>query len=279
MLAAIGVAIYPLVSNAYCQRSQSQVRSRYEESIAKMNTLEAEREAAMRYNAALVPGVSFTKEALVQAAEEYDKFLNICGDGIMGSLVIPKLHLELSILHGTEEETLIQGVGHLLGSSLPVGGESTHCVLTGHSGMASQRLFSDLEQIQTGDLFYLQILDQTLAYKVDDIHVVLPQDTSYLQIEKGADLCTLVTCTPYGVNSHRLLVQGRRTHYEPEEMVAQEENEIPKEASTWLQEYWKGVRTGLYFLAAPVLLVFIEWIRRKTYKKEGEKDFYNPNPK
>lgn len=262
---ALGIALYPLVSNAYNERHQSQIQTAYTEFVEELDTAEtdAERAAAEAYNAALVPGVAFTREALQRAAEQYDGLLNIRGDGTMGYLEIPRLGVELPILHGTEEETLARGVGHLLGTSLPVGGENTHCVLTGHSGMASQRMFSDLDQLEAGDLFYLNILGETLAYEVDAIHVVLPEDTACLQIEPGEDLCTLVTCTPYGVNSHRLLVRGHRIPYEQQEAAVQEQEAIPVTESTWLRQYGKGIRLGLFFLAVPLLLALTGWLRRK----------------
>lgn len=262
---ALGIALYPLVSNAYNERHRSQIQTAYTAYVEELDTAEtdAEREAAEAYNTALVPGVAFTREALQRASEQYDGILNVRGDGTMGYLEIPKLGVELPILHGPEEESLSRGVGHLLGTSLPVGGENTHCVLTGHSGMASQRMFSDLDQLEAGDLFYLNILGEILAYEVDAIHVVLPEDTAYLQIEPGEDYCTLVTCTPYGVNSHRLLVRGHRIPYEQPEAAVQEQEALPVTESTWLRQYGKGIRLGLLFLAVPLLLVLTGWIRRK----------------
>jgi len=264
-LLALGIALYPLVSNAYNERHRSQIQTAYTEYMEELDTAEtdAERAAAEAYNAALVPGVAFTREELQRAAEQYDGLLNVRRDGTMGYLEIPRLGVELPILHGTEEETLARGVGHLLGTSLPVGGENTHCVLTGHSGMASQRMFSDLDQLEAGDLFYLNILGETLAYEIDAIHVVLPEDTAYLQIEPDEDLCTLVTCTPYGVNSHRLLVRGRRVEFAPEEEVVREQEALPVTESTWLRQYGKGIRLGLMFLAVPLLLALTGCFRRK----------------
>lgn len=142
--------------------------------------------------------------------DEYWKILNLSGNGIMGYIEIPSLGNKFPIYHGTDESVLQVGIGHLEWSSLPVGGESTHCIVSGHRGLPSARLFTDLDQLQKGDTFLLHILDEILTYEVDQILIVLPSETDALQIEEGKDLCTLVTCTPYGVNSHRLLVRGHR---------------------------------------------------------------------
>ena len=153
---------------------------------------------------------AFSNGALLWASEDYKNQLNIAGTGIMGYVNIPSIHVHLPIYHGSETRTLERGIGHLLGSSLPVGGETTHSILTAHSGMASQKMFSDLPQLRIGDVFYLEVLGETLAYQVDQIKTVLPHDVTYLGIEENRDLCTLVTCTPFGVNTHRLLVRGSR---------------------------------------------------------------------
>ena len=163
----------------------------------------------------------------------------------MGYVQIPKIDVELPIYHGTSEETLDRGIGHLMGSSLPIGGVGTHCVLTGHSGLAGNRMFSDLDQLKKGDVFYLKVLDETLAYAVLEIDTVLPEDTSQLAIDSVRDTVTLVTCTPFGVNTHRLLIHGERTEYHLAERVIQETDtpEAPVK-STWAQEYLKGIGIG-----------------------------------
>lgn len=169
------------------------------------------------YNTALVPGTAddaYSREVLLAASEDYEDLLNIAGNGIMGFVVIPKISVNLPIYHGTDTQTLAAGVGHLLGSSLPVGGSNTHAVLTAHSGMSSQKMFSDIDELKIGDLFYLEVLGETLAYQVDQIKTVLPEDTTYLQIGGDEDFCTLVTCTPFGINTHRLLVRGERVSLE-----------------------------------------------------------------
>ena len=162
----------------------------------------------------------------------------------MGYVEIPAIGVNLPIYHGTEESTLDRGVGHLLGSSLPVGGTATHCVLTGHSGLAGQKMFSDLNLLKAGDLFFLRVMGETLAYRVTDIYTVLPEDTGKLTIDAGRDLCTLVTCTPYGVNSHRLLLRGERTEYEEAVSVIEDADFTPVEESTWGDEYRHGLIYG-----------------------------------
>ena len=213
------------------------------------------KELANEYNRALVPGATdaYSQEGLLAASADYDSQLNLAGNGIMGYVEIPKISVNLPIYHGTENDSLERGIGHLLGSSLPVGGESTHTILSGHSGMASQKMFTDLEQLTAGDVFYLHVLDETLAYQVVEINTVLPYDTSLLGIAPDEDLCTLITCTPYGVNTHRLLVRGSRIPYEEAVLLVEETAEEEPTKSTWEQKYIEGLLWG----AAAVLLLLL----------------------
>lgn len=248
-LLALSVTLYPLISNYFAEVNRSLIETKYTKAVEQMDDSEiiGARMDAQAYNATLlaVTDKPYTKEALQQAAESYDSLLNVRSDGIMGYLEIPRLGVELPIFHGTEEETLDRGLGHLLGSSLPVGGMGTHCVITGHSGLAGQRMFSDLDQLKLLDVFYLKVLDETLAYSVIEINTVLPEDTSKLEINPQGDDVTLVTCTPYGVNTHRLLVRGTRISYEKaEEMVEDTGFEETQPISTWEQEYRRGVILG-----------------------------------
>lgn len=174
---------------------------------------------------------------------------------MMGYVEIPKINVNLPIYHGTGADSLDRGVGHLLGSSLPVGGESTHSILTGHSGMASQKMFTDLEQLTPGDVFYLRILNETLAYQVREINTVLPYDTSLLGISSGEDLCTLVTCTPYGVNTHRLLVCGSRIPYEEAEVILEETAQEEQPRSSWMKKYIEGIVWGIVVAIGLILLI------------------------
>ena len=248
IVVSLGIILYPLIANYLSEKNRSLIETQYTEAIEQMDTteLDAARAAARTYNETLltVPEKPFTKDALIKASESYDTLLNVRGDGIMGYVEIPAIGVNLPIYHGTEESTLDRGVGHLLGSSLPVGGTATHCVLTGHSGLAGQKMFSDLNLLKEGDIFFLRVLGQKLAYKVCEINTVLPEDTGKLTIDAGRDLCTLVTCTPYGVNSHRLLIRGERTEYEEAVSVIEDAEFTPVEESTWGDEYRHGLLYG-----------------------------------
>lgn len=274
-LLALGLTLYPVVSNYYNQRHRSQIQTAYREVLEQTDTAELERlrEQAAAYNAAITPGAAektYTQESIIAASEDYVNQLNLGGTGIMGYVVIPKIDVDLPIYHGTGSDSLDRGTGHLLGSSLPVGGEGTHTIITGHSGMASQKMFTDLEQLQEGDVFYLRVLDEVLAYQVDAIYTVLPHDTTHLGIVPGQDLCTLVTCTPTGINTHRLLVQGSRIPFVPAEetevsAVFYEENTV----SHWEDQYWLGIRLGLAAMVSMVLLLNVLLYLRKKPQKGG----------
>lgn len=269
-LLALGLTLYPVVSSYYNQRHQSQIQTAYREVLEQTDTAELERirKRAAEYNKSITPGAAeeaYTQESIIVASEDYVNQLNVGGSGIMGYIEIPKIHVDLPIYHGTGSDSLDRGTGHLLGSSLPVGGESTHAIITGHSGMASQKMFTDLEQLQEGDVFYLRVLDEVLAYRVDAIHTVLPHDTTYLGIVPGEDLCSLVTCTPTGINTHRLLVRGTRVPYKP---VQEVENTVlspeQKVVSHWEDQYWLGIRLGLMAMVFLTLMVNVLLYIRKT---------------
>ena len=284
-LLALGITLYPVISNFYNQRYQSKIHTQYEAVVEQTDDSELirARELAQQYNEAIQPGSrpddAYSRDAILEASRNYEDQLNLAGDGIMGYVEIPLIRVNLPIYHGTASETLDVGIGHLLGSSLPVGGVSTHSVLTAHSGMAGQKMFSDIDKLEEGDVFYLQILDETLAYQVDAIHVVLPHDTTYLGITQGEDQCTLVTCTPFGVNTHRLLVRGSRIPYEEAEVIVEEQLQVeepPK--STWEQQYLKGVLFGVGGVGAAGLIYggILLWNRFRTddYDYDGEEDDY-----
>ena len=221
---------------------------------------------AERYNAIRKP-IRYSNAAVSEAEESYQELLNLKGNGVMGYVEVPKISVYLPIYHGTEGATLERGVGHLLGSSLPVGGEGTHCVLTGHTGMSNQRLFTDLEQMEIGDVFYLHVLDQVLAYQVDAINTVAPYETSLLCEVEGQDLCTLITCTPYGANSHRLLVRGLRIPYEAAEEISAKEKPVPETESVWMRQYLKGLLLGLGGLLAFAAVILTFLILRKRRRR------------
>jgi sortase A len=273
-LLALLITLYPLISTWYNDRHQAQIHVQYKEELNQKDDSEIRnaRKLAEAYNKAIAPGAqhteSFTQGALLLAAQNYDQLLNLAGNGIMGYVQIPSIDVDLPIYHGTEDATLEAGVGHLLGSSLPVGGSSTHCVLTAHSGMASQKLFSDLPQLAVGDVFYLEVLGEKLAYQVDQVKTVLPHDTSFLGITDGQDYCTLVTCTPFGINTHRLLVRGTRIPYEEAEQIVVDQTQKDPDpiVSNWEQDYLKGLYIGLALLAVIALLtILICILRRKMF--------------
>lgn len=270
---ALGLTLYPMIAAKYNAAHQSAIHSEYVDYVAQQDNSQLEEALAMakEYNEALKPGVveSFSQDLLLWASEDYADQLNIMGNGIMGYVEIPAIRVRLPIFHGTSDGTLAKGVGHLLGSSLPVGGIGTHAVLTGHSGMANQKMFSDLPNLKIGDVFFIEVLGEKLAYEVQETNVVLPYDTSLLEIDPEADLCTLVTCTPYGVNTHRLLVQGKRIDYvEPaeEEKVPQETEPV---ASTWEQQYLKGLGIGLDVVIAIGAIAIVVWFVRRKWHGEN----------
>lgn len=272
-IAALGLTFYPIISNQINAKYASEIQTSYEAVIEDTDNsalLEAKK-AAVRYNDSITPGAAevdaYSQESLRAASQDYETLLNVAGDGIMGYVEIPKIDVKLPIYHGTNNDSLDRGIGHLLGSSLPIGGADTHSILTAHSGMASQKMFSDLPQLKVGDVFYLKVLGETLAYQVDQIHTVLPHDTTYLGIEHGEDLCTLVTCTPFGVNTHRLLVRGERIPYEEAEVIVETTQEVITE-STWEQNYMKGIFIGFGAVAVLGIDGFLVWlIRRRCYEK------------
>lgn len=268
LIAAAGLTVYPLVSNYVNDKYQSLVRTEYVEEIEKSdaNELAEAKTAAQAYNDNLSP-LRYHREAVQSAAENYENLLNLNGSGIMGYVEIPKLEINLPIYHGTGETALDKGVGHLLGSSLPVGGTGSHSILTGHSGVAGNKLFSDIDQLSEGDVFYLRVLDETLAYEVEAINIVLPYETELLAPIRGRDLCTLVTCYPYGVNTHRLLVRGKRIPYE-EAVVLERKTEEAPVRSTWKEQYVKGLAIGGASAAGAMLIVLlIGSIRKKRRRR------------
>lgn len=277
-LLGLGIMLYPLISNAYIEYKQKSVITNYEETVKEMpkDIINEELERARDYNKLLIGTAivtdPFDPEAQKKLEESSDYFniLNLDEKGLMGHIVIPKINVNLPIYHGTSEEVLQKGVGHLKNTSLPVGGESTHAVLSGHTGLSSAKLFTDLDKLEEGNIFYIKTLGETFAYEVDQIKVVEPHETSDLLIESDKDYVTLVTCTPYSVNTHRLLVRGTRVPYteEVEEEIKKEEKE--NVGSTWRDEYFKALAVGLGGLAILGLIIFIIVLiaKKKGRKKE-----------
>lgn len=242
-VAALGLMLYPLAGELVSEKYHSDVETTYTAAIEDTDAakLTAQREAAEQYNAMLSGAATITKGGASAPPLPYAEQLTV--GGVICYIDIPKINVYLPVQHGTDADTLERAVGHVVGTSLPVGGSSTHAVLSAHSGMASSKLFSDIDQLAVGDMFYIHVLGEVLAYKVDAIHTVLPTDTSLLQIADGKDLVTLVTCTPFGVNTHRLLVRGQRVPYVPEQ-EAPAAAEKPA-VSSWTRHYLTGLGIGL----------------------------------
>lgn len=209
--AGLFLLLYPVVSDYWNSLYQSRAISSYVDVVTEMDddSYEDMWKQAQAYNAAL-QGNPNRFQPSEEQRKNGEKLLDVTGNGIIGYVEIPSIDVMLPVYHGTDEEVLQVAIGHVEGSSLPIGGAGTHCVISGHRGLPSSRLFTDLDQLAEGDIFILRVLDETLTYEVDQIRIVEPEDISLLGIEEGKDFCTLVTCTPYGVNSHRLLVRGHR---------------------------------------------------------------------
>ncbi len=211
LFAGLSLLLYPSISNYWNSFHSTQAIANYREEVANLDHQEYDDlwDAARKYNEELSRhGTAY--RLTDEQTQQYETLLNVSGLGIMGSIEIPEIDVNLPIYHGTDESVLQVAVGHLEWSSLPIGGDGTHCVLSGHRGLPSAKLFTNLDQLEKGDTFLLRILDEVLTYEVDQILIVEPQETAALQIEHGKDYCTLITCTPYGINTHRLLLRGHR---------------------------------------------------------------------
>ena len=274
-LAGLSLLLYPFIANQWNNHRQKQLIGNYESVISDKEAAgnidyAAEMKKAEAYNDALLPSILPDSFAVADASTEtdssYEDSLNIAGDGMMGIVEIPKIAIKLPIYHGTEEEVLSKkAAGHLEGSSLPIGGESTHAVISAHRGLPSASLFTDLDQLEIGDHFLIHVLDETLCYEVDQILVVDPEDTSALAVEDGEDLVTLLTCTPYGVNTQRLMVRGHRVPYE-EQAVADEQT--PLSGLSLHTNYLLWVVVGIVITGVFILILFI---REKKLQKKAAK--------
>lgn len=272
-LAGLSLLLYPFVANQWNNYRQKQLISGYEQVVSDKEAAEgidydAERKKAEDYNEALLPCVLPDSFALAESSgvdPVYMNTLNIAGDEMMGSVEIPKINIKIPIYHTTEEDVLNKGAGHLEGSYLPVGGANTHAVISAHRGLPSASLFTDLDQMKVGDHFLLHVLDETLCYEVDKISVVKPEDTSALAVEDGQDLVTLLTCTPYGVNTERLLVRGHRVPYVEEEV---KEEKTVLSGSSLHTNYLLWVFVGLSVTA---LFVFVLYLKETKLKRRANK--------
>lgn len=259
-LAGLSLLLYPTVSDYWNSLHQSRAITDYAEQVADLDdeTYEALWARAQAYNKTLLHRSGRFKLS-DEELKEYNSLLSVSGTSVIGYVEITKINCYLPIYHGTDEEVLKRGVGHLEGSSLPVGGESTHCVISGHRGLPSAKLFTDLDQLEAGDTFVLYVLDETLTYEVDQIRIVEPQQIEELKIAEGEDYCTLVTCTPYGVNSHRLLVRGHRV-----------ENAVTSDVRVTADAMQIDPVLVAPMLAVPILLILAVYllIPRKSKKKK-----------
>ena len=257
-VAGLSFLLYPTVSNLWNQAHQSRAIATYTEQVEKLDDSSNKEmlKAVRKYNKELLKKADHWKLSK-KDKKKYESLLDVSGTGIMGYIEVPKIDCSLPIYHGTDEGALQIAIGHLEGSSLPVGGKSSHCVLSGHRGLPSARLFTDLDQMEEGDTFILNILGHKLAYEVDQIKVVLPEEMSDLEIQEGKDLCTLVTCTPYGINTHRLLVRGHRVKYV--ETKVQEQKEVAK-SKTDIRPVIAGAAAGVLVL---FIIIFAARRRRK----------------
>lgn len=259
-LTGLSLLLYPSVSDYINSKNQSKAIMEYADSVSKLTEEEHKKmwQQAAEYNKELASHETNWKLSDSEQ-KTYEDTLNVNNNGMMGYIEIPKIKATLPIYHGTDEGVLQRNIGHLQGSSLPVGGESSHCVLSGHRGLPSAKLFSELDKLSEGDQFMLSVLGETLTYEVDQILIVLPDEMDALQIEKGKDFCTLVTCTPYGVNSHRLLVRGHRV----ENGAASEQAHVIADAIQIEPVI------AAPFMALPVLIILVIWVlirSRKTRK-------------
>lgn len=276
-LIGFGILVYPTVADQWNTYRQNRLISSYEDTVEEMEPEDFTREweAARSFNATIpqnnIYGDVFGEDGKEAENTAYWQVLNIAGDGVMGYLSIPKIDVKLSIYHGTSDEVLQTGIGHLDGTALPIGGESTHSVLAAHRGLPSARLFTDVDQLQEGDKFYIHVLDEVLAYQVDQILDMVDKDDhetleAALQTEEGKDYVTLFTCTPYGVNSHRLLVRGVRVPYNGEEDVE------PTAAESMLQSIQDYYMLYLILgLAVTFLVILLLWFLMKPKRQGKEK--------
>ena len=267
-LIGLSILLYPMVSDAWNRYRDSLLISNYSSSVSSdenAEKIDSMWKAAQEYNEQIkqesVPDAFSVRDG--QTDSTYESLLNLNGDGMMGYVEIPVIDVSIPIYHYTTDESLEKGAGHLFGSSLPVGGKSTHCILSAHRGLPSAKLFTDLNLVEEGDVFYLHVLGKTLAYEVDQILTVLPEQTESLGITDGDDYVTLVTCTPYAVNTHRLLVRGVRTKYVEEEVTKNDETIPQKLAVVDPKRVLAGGAAALVIL---ILLIYLI-VRRKDKKR------------
>lgn len=262
LIVGLSLLLYPSFSNYWNEMHQTRAIANYTDFVAHMNEEDFTPiwESAVEYNESLL-NRSNSYLLTEEQQQRYDQELNVTGSGIMGYIEIPSIDVALPIYHGTDETVLQVAVGHIEWSSLPTGGESTHCVVSGHRGLPSARLFTDLDKLTVGDVFTLNILNEVLTYQVDQIRITEPNETEELLIQEGKDLCTLVTCTPYGVNSHRMLVRGHRI----------DNLDAPQDVRVTADAMIIEKMVVVPFVLVPILLVMLVMLLITTRKKKGNR--------
>lgn len=274
-LVGLSILLYPTVSNIWNQYRDSLLISKYDSVVSSDTESDQNAEmwkAAEEYNKQIkqesVPDAFSVRDG--QTDPVYESLLNLNGDGMMGYVEVPMIGQSIPIYHYTTEESLEKGAGHLFGSSLPVGGESTHCIISAHRGLPSAKLFTDLDRVEVGNVFYLHVLGQTLAYEADLIQTVLPEETSSLAITEGEDYVTLITCTPYAVNTHRILVRGHRIPYEEAKEIEKTEKKVPVLANPTKKMLLLCVVIGI--VIAVVIVTIVNRVEdKKNRKKKRDK--------
>lgn len=270
ILLGAGAAAYPLIASINNERTQSLVQTEYEEKLQQLDTseIDAALAAAREYNKTISTVQIEDVDKIKADLPPYEDLLNLANNGIMGYIEIPTINIDLPIYHGTTGAAMEKGAGHMEGTSLPVGGVGTHAVISAHSGMAGAKLFTDLDKLKLGDVFFVTVCNEKLAYEVDNIAVVEPTDIDLIRIDTQQDYVTLLTCTPYGVNTHRLLVRGHRVKMAEEDIAEVEEKAEPA-ASTWIEKYEQGILIGVaIFLGLLLIALLVYFIKRRKDKKE-----------
>ena len=273
ILLGAGAAAYPLIASINNEHTQSLVQTEYEEKLQQLDTseIDAALAAAREYNKTISTVQIEDVDKIKADLPPYEDLLNLANNGIMGYIMIPAINIDLPIYHGTTGAAMEKGAGHMEGTSLPVGGIGTHAVISSHSGMASAKLFTDLDKLKLGDMFFITVCNQKLAYEVDNIAVVEPTDIDLIRIDTQQDYVTLLTCTPYGVNTHRLLVRGHRVEM-AEEAIAEVEEKAEPAASTWIEKYEQGILIGVAIFLGLLLIALLVYFTKRLKQRKDEKE-------
>ena len=273
ILLGAGAAAYPLIASINNEHTQSLVQTEYEEKLQQLDTseIDAALAAAREYNKTISTVQIEDVDKIKADLPPYEDLLNLANNGIMGYIMIPAINIDLPIYHGTTGAAMEKGAGHMEGTSLPVGVIGTHAVISAHSGMASAKLFTDLDKLKLGDMFFITVCNQKLAYEVDNIAVVEPTDIDLIRIDTQQDYVTLLTCTPYGVNTHRLLVRGHRVEM-AEEAIAEVEEKAEPAASTWIEKYEQGILIGVAIFLGLLLIALLVYFTKRLKQRKDEKE-------